>query len=876
MKKATLLALFFLLLFSSAFAQNVPQGMKYQAVARDLAGNILANQQITLKISLVNADKSPVVFYSEVHTATTSPLGLFTLVIGEGQAEKGRFEAVPWSTDEIWMQVSIKDKDGSAFATISNSKLLAVPYAFHAGTASQLVNQKSSVKEAATVTTTAAASTATPANVWILGGNLKSNPLTDKLGTADNVGLNIITNKTDRISIAANGDVDIKQNVKLNTLGGTTDIKGATSLQNTLTVTGATQLNNKVDVTGITSIKNNTASTGSNNGALVVTGGAGIGGDLNVGGKVNFGGASSFGGQLHITDQTQSTSTITGALIMDGGSGIAKNLNVGGTTDLKGAVNLQNTLDVTGTTHLKSTLTTDGTQSITNTTASTDAASGALVVKGGVGIGADLNVSNNIAAKGLNIVNDNATYLATFQNTNTSEGDGIKIKLGRAKTLYTALALPTLSETEAQQFKDLIRCDYVGSKLTLLGNIVASDLEETGKVIAGVAVGAGNMIINVLNDKLSLPIVLPALDVPAIQFPKLAVPDIVIHTPDPLPNITLPGFTVTDAFQLTPKIHLIDATTVMPKLPQIDLTSIGIPSIDITSLDFWGIPNLGFCLSDAAGTTPLNNNNEFIRFADKDDNLVGSIKAQSVSDWANNFLSPIFLFKLRGALLSSKMDKFHAQFHFKSELTSALLSYRKIGVEYTSGNGDYAEWLERMDKAEAISAGDIVGVIGGKITKNLEHAEQVLVVSHNPIILGNTPAEGKAVQGNNIAFMGQVPVKVLGPVSSGDYIVGQVTTPGYGIAKHPAQMGVDDFKNAVGRSWVGDESEGPKMVNTVVGVHNNNFLNIIKGIKEKEETTEARLKIIEARLKITAPANRSVSPKMASKSNRSRAVGTSK
>lgn len=110
------------------------------------------------------------------------------------------------------------------------------------------------------------------------------------------------------------------------------------------------------------------------------------------------------------------------------------------------------------------------------------------------------------------------------------------------------------------------------------------------------------------------------------------------------------------------------------------------------------------------------------------------------------------------------------------------------------------------------------------------------------------PAEGKNFQGNNIAFMGQVPVKMVGPVTTGDYIIGQSNTPGYGIAKHPNKMTIDDFKNAVGRSWVTDETDEPKMVNTVVGVHNNNFVNIIKELKERTDKNEERLKTIENRL----------------------------
>ncbi len=85
MKKVFNLTAIFLLFFAAAFSQNVPQGMKYQAVARTLSGNVIANQEISLKISLVNSGKSAAVYYSEVHTVTTNQLGLFTLVIGEGR-----------------------------------------------------------------------------------------------------------------------------------------------------------------------------------------------------------------------------------------------------------------------------------------------------------------------------------------------------------------------------------------------------------------------------------------------------------------------------------------------------------------------------------------------------------------------------------------------------------------------------------------------------------------------------------------------------------------------------------------------------------------------------------------------------------------------
>ena len=69
----------------------------------------------------------------------------------------------------------------------------------------------------------------------------------------------------------------------------------------------------------------NTASSATNNGTLVVTGGVGISGAINVGS------ASSIGGVLSLTANTASSATNNGTLVVSGGVGISGALNVGGT-----------------------------------------------------------------------------------------------------------------------------------------------------------------------------------------------------------------------------------------------------------------------------------------------------------------------------------------------------------------------------------------------------------------------------------------------------------------------------------------------------------------------------------------------------------------
>ena len=59
--------------FSILLAQ-VPQAIKYQAVARDAAGSIMANANITVRVSIVDSAAGGGVVYSEIHKTGTNQL----------------------------------------------------------------------------------------------------------------------------------------------------------------------------------------------------------------------------------------------------------------------------------------------------------------------------------------------------------------------------------------------------------------------------------------------------------------------------------------------------------------------------------------------------------------------------------------------------------------------------------------------------------------------------------------------------------------------------------------------------------------------------------------------------------------------------------
>jgi Collagen triple helix repeat (20 copies) len=117
----------------TTFAQ-VPKELRYQAVARNWAGQALANQKVTVKISLLPTQSSSIVLYTETRNVVTNAKGLFTINIGSTGATNVTipFSSVNWSTGNKYVQVEIDPLGNNNFMTLGTNQLLAVPYALFA------------------------------------------------------------------------------------------------------------------------------------------------------------------------------------------------------------------------------------------------------------------------------------------------------------------------------------------------------------------------------------------------------------------------------------------------------------------------------------------------------------------------------------------------------------------------------------------------------------------------------------------------------------------------------------------------------------------------------------------------------------------------
>jgi hypothetical protein len=194
---------------------------------------------------------------------------------------------------------------------------------------------------------------------------------------------------------------------------GNTIFKGNVSIDNDglspfkFQITSST---GRLDSIGQIVTTNATDASSTSTGALIVTGGAGIGAQLRVAGVTT------------LSNTTDATTLGTGALVVSsGGASINNQLRVGGSTTITGATQINNTLGVTGIT------------SITNTTDSSATTTGALVVTGGVGIGAQLRVAGNATfSQDINVLGGDIT--TSSATATLFDAAATTVHIGRAAT----------------------------------------------------------------------------------------------------------------------------------------------------------------------------------------------------------------------------------------------------------------------------------------------------------------------------------------------------------------------------------------------------------------------------------------------------------
>ena len=110
--KHTGLALICLVFVTGLIAQ-VPEAIKYQVEVRDNVGDLVINQPLGVRISLLQNGCTGVSTYTETHQITTSQFGLLSLSVGNGTVESGVFSTISWWENDYFIKVEIDENNGN-------------------------------------------------------------------------------------------------------------------------------------------------------------------------------------------------------------------------------------------------------------------------------------------------------------------------------------------------------------------------------------------------------------------------------------------------------------------------------------------------------------------------------------------------------------------------------------------------------------------------------------------------------------------------------------------------------------------------------------------------------------------------------------------
>ncbi len=130
MKPSLLIVL--LIIVSKIILAQPNQGINYQAIARDIDGQLIANQEVSFRISLLHGEPDGPAAYVETHNVTTNQFGLVNFGIGIGEQLTGQFDAINWALGPYFIMIELDADGGTDYLLFGVMELLHVPYAFHA------------------------------------------------------------------------------------------------------------------------------------------------------------------------------------------------------------------------------------------------------------------------------------------------------------------------------------------------------------------------------------------------------------------------------------------------------------------------------------------------------------------------------------------------------------------------------------------------------------------------------------------------------------------------------------------------------------------------------------------------------------------------
>ena len=855
--------LFFFFFSIIALAQT--DGISYQAViyspgATELPGydsqnDILANHRVSFEFTITGLNNNKI--YQETQTTTSDSNGLVNLVIGKGTPTIGLFNEIEWNGSLRILTVKLDVNGGNIYAPLSSQELLYLPLANHRNiSASGNVAIEGSLQLEGEANLTD--------NINIDGDTSVSGLLTVDGGTVLNI--NTADNKNPNpLALTVSGNTLLGEEL---TVDGATIINNSLEITNnspvymtgSLTTDGETTINNELTVVENTILESSLTVEGK----TIIENSLRVEENTVLENTLTVSESSTFMSDLNVRGET----AFSGRTVIDGSTEIGRDLDVYGMSDLWNSLTVNNfsptrltgTLDVDLDTNLNSDLIVDGATTMHSALDITNASpvnfTGTLNVDGVT----DLN--NNLIVDGSTTLNSSldVTNTSPVNFTGTLNVDGIT-DLNNNLIVDGSTTLNSTLNTSGNT--------AVGGILTVSGATqINNTLNATGNTTLGSAltVGGATQINNTLSATGNTDLGNTLTVAGSTQLNS---------TLNVSNNTALSGtLTVANTADFSNRVT-IDA-------------GFGGDSNNYNNypLRVQGSAN-GISVKVTAGTP--NNSNNFITFFASGGNAVGAIEGET---WPEKVLTEEYLYDtaVMAAELALATANVAASFApvcvvglgagcgpdaggiaiAAAELVlagAALATYntfanKDMGLTYSSGGADYAEYLKRKDVNEIMKPGDIVGVTNGEISKFIdEKTQKILVVSTSPAVLGNLKPNSEINQYEKVAFLGQVPVRVNGVVTAGDYILPSGKNDGTGIAVSKNNINVDQYNDIIGVAWSSTLSTNISKVNMAIGLNSNDLAQVVIEQENKISLLKKRIDKIEELLGIVDLSSKNIQKK---------------
>jgi len=138
MKNISILAI--ILFTTLTMHSQTPELMSYQAVVRDADSELLTDQTVGIKISILEDTASGTPVYVETQSPSTNSNGLLSLQVGAGTVVSGDITTIDWANHDYFIKTETDPTGGENYTIDGTSQILSVPYALLSKKAVNVIN----------------------------------------------------------------------------------------------------------------------------------------------------------------------------------------------------------------------------------------------------------------------------------------------------------------------------------------------------------------------------------------------------------------------------------------------------------------------------------------------------------------------------------------------------------------------------------------------------------------------------------------------------------------------------------------------------------------------------------------------------------------